>query len=444
MGDPQLVLGTRHRYQSSSYPRQIQHLSRLPVQIGKTCQNRMGFRSNSSEFCVPDAQLPECGFVCNPIQSQTPIKCLPSSRQQSVGDRCSVNGLESSLRICVSALYSDSCCSRQNSLTSVQNNSNSSVLATKTVVLRTSPTLCVSPDPSATISKTSDSVQRKIRSSKPPISRPSRLGVIKESIRDKKFSENIADFVSRSRRSSTQKVYDVKWSIFSNWCRTKKVNKVSAPITVITDFLIFLFSEKKYQISTLKGYRAMISSILTFKTGNSIGSNPVLSELIRSFELQRPVQRSLTPKWDLSGVLVCLQKAPFEPLHKAYKLHVTIKTAFILALASVKRCSEIHTLAMDSHHLRFNQSDGSVSLIVQTGFLAKNQLSSIKPDPIIIPSLARTCKREHLGRLLWSVRSLKCYRKVTSPYRQNRTRLFLPMKGNHFQRFCLEIDILHC
>ena len=41
MGDPQLVLGTRHRYQSSSYPRQIQHFSRSPIQIGPTYQNRM-------------------------------------------------------------------------------------------------------------------------------------------------------------------------------------------------------------------------------------------------------------------------------------------------------------------------------------------------------------------------------------------------------------------
>ena len=61
--------------------------------------------------------------------------------------------------------------------------------------------------------------------------------------------------------------------------------------------------------------------------------------------------------------------------------------AFLLNLATAKICSEIHALAMDPNHLRFNQSDGSVSLIVQTGFLAKNQLPSICPDPIVIPSL---------------------------------------------------------
>ena len=426
----QLVPGTRHSYQSTSHPRQIQHSCRPPLKTRQTYQDRMGSGSNSCEFSIPDAQLPKCGSVCDKIQPQTPIICLSSTRLQNTSDRCPVHGLESSSCICFSSFYSDTCCSRENPTTSVQNSSHSSVLATATVVLRTSSSISVSSDSSATNSKTTDSIQRKICTSKPPNSRPSRLGVIKQSIRDKKFSQNVADFVSRSRRASTQKVYDAKWTIFSNWCHTKKVNPISAPITVIADFLIFLFSEKKCQISTIKGYRSMISNTLKFKTGNRIGSNPVLSELIRSFELQRPVQRSLTPKWDLSWVLVCLQKPPFEPLDKASKFHVTIKTAFLLALATAKRCSEIHALAMDSQHLRFNQSDGSVSLILKSGFLAKNQLPSVKPDPIVVPSLARICKWEHTDRLLCPVRALKFYLKMTSSYRQNRTRLFLPIKGN--------------
>ena len=297
----QLVPGTRHSYQSTSHPRQIQHSCRPPLKTRQTYQDRMGSGSNSCEFSIPDAQLPKCGSVCDKIQPQTPIICLSSTRLQSTSDRCPVHGLESSSCICFSSFYSDTCCSRENPTTSVQNSSHSSVLATATVVLRTSSSISVSSDSSATNSKTTDSIQRKICTSKPPNSRPSRLGVIKQSIRDKKFSQNVADFVSRSRRASTQKVYDAKWTIFSNWCHTKKVNPISAPITVIADFLIFLFSEKKCQISTIKGYRSMISNTLKFKTGNRIGSNPVLSELIRSFELQRPVQRSLTPKWDIMG-----------------------------------------------------------------------------------------------------------------------------------------------
>ena len=120
------------------------------------------------------------------------------------------------------------------------------------------------------------------------------LGSIKQSVRDKKFSQSVADFISKSRQKSTQKVCDAKRVIYSNWCHRKKVNLVLAPPIVIADFLIYLFSEKKYQISTIKGYRAMISNTHKFRTGNRIRSNPVLSELIRSFELQQSTKLSYT------------------------------------------------------------------------------------------------------------------------------------------------------
>ena len=87
---------------------------------------------------------------------------------------------------------------------------------------------------------------------------------------EKKSSENIADFVSKSRRTSTQKVCDAKWIVYTRWCHRRKINPVSAPLTVIADFLIYLFSEKKYQISTIKGYRSMISNTPKFKTGKRV------------------------------------------------------------------------------------------------------------------------------------------------------------------------------
>ena len=68
-------------------------------------------------------------------------------------------------------------------------------------------------------------------------------------------------------------------------------------------------------------------------------------------------------------------KPPFEPLDKASKFHVTIKTAFLLALATAKRCSKIHALAMDSQLLRFNQTDGSVSLMLKSSFFSKKPAS---------------------------------------------------------------------
>ena len=200
---------------------------------------------------------------------------------------------------------------------------------------------------------------------------------------------------------------------------------------VVADFLLHLFTEKKCQVSTIKGYRSTISNTLKFKSDVNIGSDPIISELIRSFELQRPVQRSLAPKWDLSCVLSSLCSEPYEPLHKASRFHLTLKTVFLLAMATARRVSEIHAFSMDSGHLRFNQSDGCVSLRTQPGFLAKNQLPSVCPDDILVPNLAKTVKFNDFNRLLCPVRALKGYLKVTEPIRKDRKRLFLPLKGNH-------------
>ncbi|KAH3724275.1 hypothetical protein DPMN_050091 [Dreissena polymorpha] len=42
-------------------------------------------------------------------------------------------------------------------------------------------------------------------------------------------------------------------------------------------------------------------------------------------------------------------------------------------MGSAKRRSEIHALSIEDGHLRFDSSDGSVTLLCQLGFLAKNQ-----------------------------------------------------------------------
>ncbi|KAH3871140.1 hypothetical protein DPMN_034334 [Dreissena polymorpha] len=51
-------------------------------------------------------------------------------------------------------------------------------------------------------------------------------------------------------------------------------------------------------------------------------------------------------------------------------------------MASAKRRSEIHALSIEDGHLRFHSSDGSVTLLCQPGFLAKNQLPSMASNPL--------------------------------------------------------------
>ncbi len=182
----------------------------------------------------------------------------------------------------------------------------------------------------------------------------------------------------------------------------------------------------------------MLSNTLRFRHNCDIGNNHVLSELIRSFQLRKPITRSLTPKWNLSLVLLALTKAPYEPLSGATLLNLSIKTAFLLSMASARRVSEIHALSVEEGHIRFNQNDGSVTLLPQPGFLAKNQCPSMYPVTIHIPCLTTILDAQDRDRLLCPVRSLRAYLKAVKNKRGNRKRLFIPSVGNQtFQRTLL-------
>ena len=227
------------------------------------------------------------------------------------------------------------------------------------------------------------------------------------------------------------KVYDAKWQIFRDWANERKIDPIQATPQIVADFLTFLFSVKKCQVSTIRGYRSTISNTLKFRTGYDFGSHPVLSELIKSFAKQRPVDRSLAPKWDLAFVLSHMCKAPFEPLDKASLFHLSVKTVFLVTLATARRVSEVHAFSIDSDHLRFSNLDGSLILRTQLGFLAKNQLPSRAPDSIIIPRLSNFCRKsDNFNRMLCPVRAVKIYLNKTKSLRKRRKRLFIPTQGD--------------
>ena len=125
------------------------------------------------------------------------------------------------------------------------NSIDSSFLAQQIMVPRTSGSAGVSTNNPPCNSKSIRTITRKVQASKHRYAAASRLGIIKQSIRDKKISEQVADHVSKARRKSTGKVYDAKWKIFVNWANQRKVDPIQASPHVIADFLTFLFTEKK-------------------------------------------------------------------------------------------------------------------------------------------------------------------------------------------------------
>ena len=70
---------------------------------------------------------------------------------------------------------------------------------------------------SASNPKPACSAKRQDSASKPGPSTALGLGIVKQSSRDRQFSSDVAEHVSKARRESTVKVYDAKWQIFRDW-----------------------------------------------------------------------------------------------------------------------------------------------------------------------------------------------------------------------------------
>ena len=90
------------------------------------------------------------------------------------------------------------------------------------------------------------------------------------------------------------------------------------------------------------------------------------------------------PAWDLSKVLTYLVSPAFEPLSQASFRALTMKTLFLLALATAKRVGELQAL---SSVVTFVAGDACLSYIPQ--FVAKSEsLTRSIPRSFLVKSLA--------------------------------------------------------
>ena len=145
-------------------------------------------------------------------------------------------------------------------------------------------------------------------------------------------------------------------------------------------------------------------------------------------ELQRPRVTPILPQWDLGIVLEALSKPPCEPLREASFKHLTLKTVFLLAMASAGRRSELQALRFDQNYIQFKPKGAGVTLFFSPEFRRKNQKPNQVNDPWYIPAVP-TGKSE-FGSPNCPVRAL--HRHLTEhPELGKDRRPFVPIKDNN-------------
>ena len=200
----------------------------------------------------------------------------------------------------------------------------------------------------------------------------------------------------------------------------------------ISDFFMYLYQDLNRCPSTSDGYRTAIIDTLG-PAGHHIAQSSDLHRLLSNFHRDRPKSSRNLPKWNLSVVLNELTTAPIEPMKDTDFKHLTLKTAFLLALASGKRRSEIH--AWVANKLSNLGQWEKVALFPSSDFIAKNQLAregSQSVSPVTIPALTTTVDRKFKeDRTLCPVRTLRYYLDRTKDLRGSRSLLCISFKKGH-------------
>ena len=155
---------------------------------------------------------------------------------------------------------------------------------------------------------------------------------------------------------------------------------------------MYLYQDLNRRSSTIDGYRTAIVDTLG-PTGLHISQSSHLNRLLSSFHRDRPKSSRNLPKWNLSVVLNELTKAPFKPMKDTYLKHLTLKTAFLLALASGKRRSEIHAWVAN----KVSRPMGKGCFVPLFRFHSQKPTSKrrfLSVSPVTIPALTTIVDRQ--------------------------------------------------
>ena len=289
--------------QSLTHTRPAKCISRQAIQIGPDHSDRMvppsrGIRGNMQQVASPSDRS-----ICHQLQQQTASICVPNARSpgHSCGRTQPVVGRSGCIRLPTNSHPGQSGGEitghpMQETYPHCPGVAQHAMVLGPSVHVQPDPTVPAQPTQSLNTALQSDFPQESDKPKSPCVA--PRTTAIKE----QGFSEAVAARIEAPQRGSTRSVYEAKWAIFTKWCRSNKVDFRAPPVKSVTDFLMYLFQDRKLQPSTIDGYRSAIAD----KLGNSslnISKDENLTRLLDSFHRDRPKGRRSIPSWNLSLVL---------------------------------------------------------------------------------------------------------------------------------------------
>ncbi len=144
--------------------------------------------------------------------------------------------------------------------------------------------------------------------------------------------------------------------------------------------------EKCHSPSTLKVYGAAIDSHAPID-GQSVGRNNLVVRFLKGFRRLNPPRPVTVPTWDLPTVSKALKSHPFEPLQSVDLYPLTLKTALLLALTSVKCIGDLQALSVSPYCLEIGPNDYKIVLKRRHDYIPKVISTPFRAQVITLSSL---------------------------------------------------------
>ena len=427
-----LVPSLPYNIESQAHSRVSECDGRPPIQVQPSAVNRMVSAPSGLQANLPKVVHPSCRLIRHSPESQTPTICVSYPRPKGLEHRCSEHKLDQPHGLRLPSYGSPSQGDPKDQAMPLPDHHDSPRLARDALVLGPSAALNRDPSTTPSVNDPTQTVPQLCVPQQSTTAEPPRLVSRSGQLQEQGFSVEVAERIAAPQRSSTRTIYRSKWALFEKWCRENSVDFSTPSVKQISDFFMYLYQDLNRRPSTIDGYRTAIVDTLG-PTAQHIAHNADLHRLLSSFHRDRPKSSRNLPKWNLSVVLNELTKAPFEPMKDSDLKHLTLKTAFLLALASGKRRSEIHAWVANKV-ANLGQWE-KVALFPSSDFIAKNQLAregSQSVSPVTIPALTTIVDRQFKeDRTLCPVRALRFYLDRTKDLRGSRSLLFISFKKGH-------------
>ncbi len=148
----------------------------------------------------------------------------------------------------------------------------------------------------------------------------------------------------------------------------------------------------------------------------SVGRDNSVVRFLKGARRLNPPRPLTVPTWDLPTVLRALKGPPFEPLQSTDLRSLLLKTALLLALASVKRVGDLQALSISPACLEFGPNDSKVVLKPRHGYVPKVLSTPFRAQVITLSALPPSEEDRELS-LLCPVRALRIYFERSAPFR---------------------------